>query len=325
MEPLSASKSPSKKDYSACSGCSLCLLPCPVWRQKRDITFTWQGRAKALQQGATIAELTDSIFACTYCGSCDPICPEGIDLRGTMARFRENHEGNPFIEEIKKRMEEALKKPLSPLESEALLLAGEGLKKKKIVNLLSEEKDFKEAPDTGQDITLALEGGIEIPQERLDQFINPLKKAKEIIISDGILKRPLKLLLPGTKVRSLGEALSSLPKIRKAIKKSDFYIIESRAYNSDLENMVAYYDKLRKETGAVFNLDLNRIATPTTATSIQNVLGIKGIDVSEQVKWLLEGRNVERIVVESIEDGEAFEATTNIPVIHLSDLAENQD
>ena len=40
-------------DYAACSGCSLCLLVCPVWRRRRDdLRLTPHGRAKALQHGA---------------------------------------------------------------------------------------------------------------------------------------------------------------------------------------------------------------------------------------------------------------------------------
>ncbi|MDH3974704.1 MAG: 4Fe-4S dicluster domain-containing protein [Deltaproteobacteria bacterium] len=324
MEPLTASISPSENDFSACSGCSLCLLPCPVWRQKRDITFTWQGRARALQQGAAKEDLRESIFACAYCGSCDPICPQGIDLRGNMAQLRGNDENNPFAKEICIRIEEALKKPVNPgKKAHTLLVIGDNDQRiEKIRSLLSGKTTVEPASDKGRDIVLAIEAGLEIPEERLEAFINPLKKAKEIIVSNGILKRPLKHLLPGLKVRGLGQVLSSLPQIRSKLKPTDFYIIESRAYNWDLQSMVVYYDKLRRETGAIFNLDLNRIAIPTTATSIQQISGIKGINAAEQVKWLLEGREVKRIVVESVDDGEAFSASVDIPVIHLSDLGE---
>jgi Fe-S oxidoreductase len=61
--------------YSACTGCSLCLLVCPVWRKSHDIRLTPHGRAKALQHGATIADITESIESCTLCGACEPACP----------------------------------------------------------------------------------------------------------------------------------------------------------------------------------------------------------------------------------------------------------
>ena len=67
-------------DFAACSGCSLCLLVCPVWRRTRDLRYTPHGRAKALQNGVPVGELKDSIDSCTLCGACEPVCPENIDL-----------------------------------------------------------------------------------------------------------------------------------------------------------------------------------------------------------------------------------------------------
>ena len=64
----------------ACSGCSLCLLVCPVWRSTFDIRLTPHGRAKALQHGATAFDVADSIDTCTLCGACEPVCPEEIAL-----------------------------------------------------------------------------------------------------------------------------------------------------------------------------------------------------------------------------------------------------
>ena len=77
-----------KRDHSACSGCSLCLLVCPVWHQTRDIRLTPHGRAKALQHGATAGDLAASIASCTLCGACAPACPEEIDLVGMILDLR---------------------------------------------------------------------------------------------------------------------------------------------------------------------------------------------------------------------------------------------
>ena len=71
---------PASRGYAACSGCSLCLLACPVWRSTRDIRYTPHGRAKALQHGATAMDLAASVDACTLCGACEPACPENIAL-----------------------------------------------------------------------------------------------------------------------------------------------------------------------------------------------------------------------------------------------------
>ena len=95
-------------------------------------------------------------------------------------------------------------------------------------------------------------------------------------------------------------------------------MIETRAYNANRREFVALYDALRQETGCFMNLDLQRVATPTGAASMQHREGLATIiSIEEQVKWLLEGRNAERIVVESLDDHEAFTAYTKLPVVHL--------
>ena len=76
------------KTFADCSGCSLCLLVCPVWRQTRDIELTPHGRAKALQHGAGIKEIAASLDSCTLCLACDPVCPENIDLSGMVLDLR---------------------------------------------------------------------------------------------------------------------------------------------------------------------------------------------------------------------------------------------
>jgi len=70
------------------------------------------------------------------------------------------------------------------------------------------------------------------------------------------------------------------------------------------------------------NLDLQRVATPTGASSMQHREGLATIiSIKEQVKWLLEGRKAERIVVESLDDFEAFTTYTKLPVKHLAEVA----
>ncbi len=63
-----------------CSGCGLCALVCPTWTQNRAIDLLPWGRAKAVQGGATSAEIKDSLEACVHCGACEPICPEKIKV-----------------------------------------------------------------------------------------------------------------------------------------------------------------------------------------------------------------------------------------------------
>jgi len=74
--------------YSDCHGCSLCLLSCPMWLQKRDVRFSPQGIAKALQYGAVAEDLAEASSSCIDCGACDLLCPEQIDLSAMISSLR---------------------------------------------------------------------------------------------------------------------------------------------------------------------------------------------------------------------------------------------
>jgi NAD-dependent dihydropyrimidine dehydrogenase PreA subunit len=77
-----------KTSYADCHGCSLCLLPCPMWRQHRDVQFSPQGFAKAMQAGATAQDISIPLSSCIMCGACDVMCPENIDLRAMITEAR---------------------------------------------------------------------------------------------------------------------------------------------------------------------------------------------------------------------------------------------
>ena len=71
-----------------CSGCGLCLLVCPVWRESRDVRLTPKGRARAIQHGATRDDLAASVAGCTLCGACEPACPEELPLVDMLLELR---------------------------------------------------------------------------------------------------------------------------------------------------------------------------------------------------------------------------------------------
>ena len=105
----------------------------------------------------------------------------------------------------------------------------------------------------------------------------------------------------------LGEALTNHAAVRRGLSASDLYVIEPRSYHADYERLVNHYDRLRVERGCSTNLDLQRIAIPASG----------GAD------WILKGRNVERIVVERMEDANAFMRHGALPVVHLAELADH--
>jgi len=325
--------------HAACSGCNLCLLVCPVWHQTRDVRLTPRGRAKAMQHGATADHMAESVAHCTLCGACSPVCPEGIDLVGMILDLRRSRplarkrvaakmsatEGNAGKPAARAGTAPALRTGTAP----ALFLPGEVLRADparlgRILALLEHRGDVAVADDDGSDIGLALESGVPVKEERIARFLGGLQGAKELVVGEGImhavLTRLLRGRLKGVRVVSLGEALSTLDTVRRKLRAGDLYVIEPRAFHGDYERLIGHYDRLRESRGCAMNLDLQRMAIPTTAAAAQNTLGLPGIDVAGQARWILEGREVSRIVVEDVRDCAAFASISDRPVVHLADL-----
>ena len=306
------------KTYSDCSGCSLCLLVCPVWRQHRDLCLTPHGFAKALQQGISAAEIAADTLHCSLCMACVPVCPENIDLVDMILDLR-RHLKAPFSQpELRANPDRPDAAPVSGsalLPDDALRASPEVLSR--TLALL----DLAQAPDDGADISLALEAGTEIQPQRLQQFLAPLRLLKKIIVADGLLLRHLRRWLPGANILGLGETLSRLEAVRRGLRANDLYVLEPRAYHAEYQRLVKYYDQLRLNYNCAFNLDLQRIAIPATMRNLQQRLGLAAIDDTAQTRWVLQGRQIGRIVVENLEDRAAFAALCDLPVVHLAELA----
>jgi ferredoxin len=295
-----------RRGHASCSGCSLCLLVCPVWRQTHDPRMTPEGRAKALQHGATPAEISESVQSCTLCGACEPVCPEDIDLIGMTLDLRSRLADAQAVEAAHLRMN-----AICPVQTagaaETILIPGSALgadpksllRFATLIGATAFKSDLTE-------VVQALEAGIPIPQPRLDDLLDGLRHARTIVVEDGLWLRHLRTWLPEARLIGLGEALSSLVAVRQALRSTDLYVIESRAYHADYQRLVKHYDRLRAERGCAFNLDLQRIAIPP----------------HDQADWILKGRKVERIVVERLEDAAPFRQGL-YPVVHVAELADH--
>lgn len=313
-----------RPDFAACTGCSLCLLVCPVWRATRDLRLTPHGRAKALQHGATIADIAPSVESCTLCGACEPVCPEEINLVGMITGLRRQLPRTGAMQRLQTRMGEAVARTTSCPASNSVLLAGQSLRDHpEILARVQALLGKTAASDDGADIALALETGAAVPVQRREQFLAPLRRLKKIIIADGLLLRFVRDWLPESNIVGLGEALSRIDAVRRGLRATDLYVIESRAYHADYQRLVKYYDRLRRDAGCATNLDLQRIAIPATARNLRQRLGLEAPDDSAQARWILHGRGVTRIVVESTEDAAAFATVAGCPVVHLADLADD--
>lgn len=210
-----------QKTHTACSGCSLCLLSCPVWRATHDIRLTPHGRAKAMQHGATAADLKESIESCTLCGACEPACPENIPLMGMIDTLR---------------------------------------------------REIGLAPSA----------------------------------------------VPPAPTFSL--TLSTLSALRNKLNADDLYVIETRNFHADHARLIQHYDALRATTGCAMNLDLQRMAIPTTVGTHHS----GRVNAEDQARWILEGRTPKRIVVEDTADIAVFMRVTALPVVHFSELLDGK-
>jgi len=318
------------RDYAACNGCSLCRLVCPMWRSHRDPRFSAEGLAKALQHGATPAQLAAPIEACSLCGACDPVCPERIDLPGLVMDLRLRLAnslplpGSPLLDELRASLRQGAKASAAS-HSAPLLLPGPDLRADAaLLERVQALLGLAVAEDDGADISLALELGVEIPPQRLQQFLASLS-GHSIVAADGLLLRQLRRWLPGSQRMGLGAALGSRPAVRSNLLATDLYVIEARAYHADYERMVAYYDRLQLETGCALNLDLQRIAIPAVAQERPQKLGLARGDDAAQVRRILQGSKATRIVVESLAERAVFARACDLPVVHLAELGEDPE
>lgn len=315
-----------RRDHAACSGCSLCLLVCPSWRRSRDLRLTPHGRFKALQHGATLADLVPAIADCSLCGACEPICPENIDVVDAMLGLRRQLPQTIVGTNLNTAMQDLPPRPLfGPAPTDVVLLAPATYKWRPHVTaaireVLGGPRYISIEQDGGADIALALEVGAPIPDERLDRFLAPLKLRKTIIVADGLLQRSLRQWLPHAHIVSIGWSLSSLPSVRDALGPGDLYVIEPRAFHLDHANLVRHYDELRAATGCTLNLDLNRMAIPARAHGLACSLGFEKPHDTAQIRWLLKGRRIRRVIVECELDRAAFERECRLPVFHAAEV-----
>ena len=314
--------------HEACTGCALCLLPCPVWWETRDPLLTVMGRAKALQGGASAEALSASLEACVLCGACESICPERIDTIGMTLSLRGQLAARgawPLADRAREARPERGPGGRGVASSaHTLLLAGRDLAARpEAVQAMMRHlgRDAAVAEDDGRDLALDLEVGLPLQPSREQRWLSALAPAHRLVVAEGLLHCFLRERLPKARVVGVAEALLDVRTVRAALRPSDLLVFEARGYHADFERLVRVYDRVRRDTGCVTNLDLHRLAISTGATSAQARLGASRVDADSLARFVAEGRRPARVVVESESDREPFARALGVPVVHLAEVA----
>ena len=157
----------------------MCALPCPVFRQSRDLTLTLHGRARALLAGATPAEVAPSTLACVLCGACEPVCPEEIDTVGMTLELRRTlttQDMNPLARTVQTQHPSWVAPPAvtgasAPPARTFALLASSRFEARtdlqtRVIETLGGHAEVNVIPDVGDDLAVRLEAGLDIPDTR---------------------------------------------------------------------------------------------------------------------------------------------------------------
>lgn len=305
-----------------CNGCGICVLPCPAWWDSRDMMVTPRGILRALQGNARAEDLLDTLFHCSMCGACEAACPLDIDILGAFRKLR-GAISPPAPEAPPTRSHRS---GASRARGGRVLLPGPALMRNPallalVVEGLGTSANIEVSEEDTNPMAESLETGTTREAEDLQQFLAPFSKTRELVVVEGILHPFLRQRLPHLRVLGLGEALLRNDRIRRSLGPGDFFIIDARSFHSDHLRNLSRFLRVRQETGCQMNLDLQRLAIPTTADATAGNRAHRESTVATAIRWMLQGRRFDRLVAESPNDLDALRKHTDFPVVHLSEIA----
>ncbi len=284
--------------------------------------LTAEARAKAWQRQVPILEVADSIDSCRLCRACEVICPEEIPIvditleerralnqlrKETPLWYPHGGEGEIDIKDIKAMgtvfVPSAV--PISAIDAVVKLLGGVG------------EVGVYDIDDY---VPAIFHSSMTLSKAKANEFLEPFFGASMVVVSEGWLQMPLSIMLPKVKIIGVGEAVLKEKSVKDKLASSDLYIIDPFTYHAGYGRLVKFYNKIRSEVGFSTNLDLNRLALSTGATSLQGRIEEDSENQKREANWIVKGKDFTRVVVEDPREVEVFKRVTDVPVITITEL-----
>jgi ferredoxin len=285
-----SAKASAERTYGDCIGCGLCILGCPAYEETGFDLLTARGRNKALQAGLGAKEMVEPIWACTLCGYCDAICPSHVhnveivlDLRRQL--LPGGHTGPPL---------RGIATTTTTPQSRALVLGC--TIRERAAHLIPSIKEFlrhigrpSESQDEGCCGSLDVEAGRAMPA-----------RVKAGVVADPVCLEQYDAEFLGVLAMQHLDLFDLQPPF--------YYYAPHRIVNREHARVYPLYDALRRRFNCDMNLDLNRLARSTSASSVQGLSGRNARDIPAAVERLLTHSRADRIITCSPADYLAFTA-----------------
>jgi ferredoxin len=304
-------------NYGDCIGCGLCVLGCPAFEETGFDLLTARGRNKALQAGLAARDMVEPIWACTLCGYCDAICPSGVNNVPIVLQLRRDLVAS--AENVVQGFRPAISGRPEGLHYNS---PPEGL-----------HYNYTQTPALVLGCTIRDRAPHLIPsiEEFLRRIGRPIGPADEtccgaLDVEAGHAMRARRKA--GVVADSVcfeqydAEFLGLL-----AMRHLDlfqftapfYYYAPHRIVNRD--HTVAYplYDALRRRYDCGMNIDLNRLARSTSASSVQGLSGRDARDIGAAVARLLANSKAERIITCSPADYLAFKTYSGRETLFITE------
>jgi ferredoxin len=299
-------------NYGDCIGCGLCVLGCPAYEETGFDLLTARGRNKALQAGLGARDMVEPIWACTLCGYCDAICPSGVN-------------NVPIVLQLRRE----LAAETGVVQADAV----QGFSPAVSGRPTGLHYDYTQTPALVLGCTLRERAPHLIPsiEDFLRRIGRPTGPADEACcgalevetghampsrVKAGVVADPVCLEQYDAEFLGL-LAMQHLDLFQ--FKTPFYYYVPHRIVNRD--HAVAYplYDALRRRFDCGMNIDLNRLARSTSASSAQGLSGRDARDIPAAVTRLLANSRAERIVTCSPADYLAFKAYSGRETLFITE------